>query len=143
MNQILPYPLWIGHCGEGRDFHRIVDLGVKVLVQLAAEDAPLQPPAELLYCRVPLVDCAGNRPELVYLAVGTVAALLRFHVPTFLCCGAGMSRAPTVASAALALVDDQAPEECLMRVAVCHPCMVSPHLWEEVTGLIEMQPVHS
>jgi len=39
MNQILPYPLWLGHAGEGRDFTKIFDLGVKVLVQLAAEEA--------------------------------------------------------------------------------------------------------
>ena len=139
MNQILPYSLWLGHCGEGRNYGQILDLGARAIVQLAAEDAPLQPPPQLILCRFPLVDGTGNCAEVVHLAIGTVASLIRSHVPTFLCCGAGMSRAPTIAAAALASIADESPEECLRYLEHYHPSIVTPHFWEEVTGMVGLK----
>ena len=60
MNQFLPYALWLGHSGEGRDFKRIYDAGIKALVQLAAEEPPPQPPRDLIVCHVPLLDGSGH-----------------------------------------------------------------------------------
>src|SRR5258708_5183826 len=101
MNQIIPYPLWIGHGGDGRDFRQVFQASIKALVQLSAEEPALAPPRELIYCRFPLVDGGGNRAELLFLAVSTVATLLKMSVPTLLFCGAGMSRSPAIAAAVL------------------------------------------
>jgi hypothetical protein len=76
MNQIKHYPLWVGHAADGRAFRQILDQGIRAVVQLALEEPPAQPPRELLYCRFPLVDGSGNDPEVLGLAINTVAALL-------------------------------------------------------------------
>ena len=136
MNQVLPYSLWLGHAGDSRDFRRMLDAGIEALVQLAAEEPPSQAPRELICCRFPLLDGSGNRSELVSLAVRTVATLLEMKVPTLVCCGAGMSRSPAVAAAALALIHQESPEAWLKRVADHHPSDVSPGLWQEVRAVL-------
>ncbi len=136
MNQIAPYRLWVGHAGEARDFRPLFDAGIKAVVELAVEEPPSQTPRELIACRFPLVDAAGNDPEVLELALRTMAALLRAQVPTLVCCGGGMSRSPAVAAAGLALAHGTPPEECLQRVVAHHPCDVSPGLWNEVTALL-------
>jgi hypothetical protein len=136
MNKIDPYSLWVGHAGEGKDYRKLFDAGIRALVQLAVEELPLETPRELISCRFPLLDGTGNRPEALYLAISTVATLLKMHLPTLIFCGAGMSRAPAVAAAALAMVHHQAPALCLEQVVKCHPSDVSPGLWSEVTGLL-------
>src|SRR5438128_271779 len=110
MNQFVPHLLWLGHAGDGRDFRRLFDSGIKALIDLAMEEPPTQPPRELIYCRFPLLDGAGNDAQLLLLATQTVMALLQRHVPTLVCCANGMSRSPAIAAAALALLHDEAPE---------------------------------
>jgi protein-tyrosine phosphatase len=136
MNQILPYPLWLGHAGEGRDFQKIFDLGVKVLIQLAAEEPSLQTPRELVFCRFPLLDGSGNRAELLFLAVSTVASLIKMRVPTLVACGAGISRCPAVAAAALSMIYHEPPESYLEKVLEHHHADVSPGFWKEITSLL-------
>lgn len=136
MNQILPYPLWLGHAGESRDFKKIFDLGVKVLVQLAAEEASLQTPRELVFCRFPLLDGPGNRADMLFLAVSTVATLIKMRVPTLVTCGAGISRCPAVAAAALSMVYHEPPEHYLEKVLEHHHGDVSPGFWKEITSLL-------
>jgi protein-tyrosine phosphatase len=136
MNKIEPYPLWVGHAGEGRDFRMLFDAGIRALVQLALEEPPLETPRELIACRLPLIDGTGNRPEVLYLAISTVATLLKMHLPTLIFCGGGMSRSPAIAAAGLAMVHHQPPEKCLEQVVKCHPSDVSPGLWSEITGLL-------
>jgi protein-tyrosine phosphatase len=136
MNQIAPHRLWIGHKGEEKDFRALFDAGVKAVIELAAEEQPAATPRELIACRFPLVDAAGNDPEVLELALRTVAALLRAQVPTLVCCGGGMSRSPAVAAAALALAHGETPEDCLQRVVAYHPCDVSAGLWNEITALL-------
>src|SRR5947209_360850 len=104
MHQIRPHPLWVGHAGSGLDFQPVFDAGIEALIQLAAEEPPSLPPREVVCCRIPLVDGGGNREALLRLAVWTVAGLLRLRVPTLVYCGAGLSRAPAVAAAALSLI---------------------------------------
>jgi protein-tyrosine phosphatase len=132
MNQIQPHRLWVGHAGDGGDFRRLFGLGIEAVVQLAAEELPLALPHEILYCRFPLLDGGGNRAEVLSLAVRTLAALVRLRVPTLACCGAGMSRAPAVAAAALSLVAGETPEACLTALAQLHPCDVSTTLWQDL-----------
>jgi hypothetical protein len=134
MNQIMPHPLWIGHAADGRDFRRILDVGIQAIIQLAMEEPSLQTPRDLLYCRFPLVDGDGNRPELLDLTVRTVAGFLRARIPTLLCSDAGVSRAPAIAAAALSEFLGQRPEHCLELVVAQHPSDVSPGLWAAVAA---------
>ena len=135
MNQIKPFLLWIGHAGESRDFRRLFDEGIQALVQVAAEEPPPQPPRELICCHFPIVDGPGNRGKVLALAIQTVAHLVKAHVPTLVSCGAGVSRAPAVAAAALAIVHGEPLEEWLKRLTEIHPTDVSPGFWNEVVGM--------
>jgi hypothetical protein len=136
MNQVIPYQLWLGHAGDGRDSRQIHNAGINALVQLAAEEPPLPPSRELTYCRFPLLDGSGNEPTMLYLAVHMVANLLRWDVPTLVCCGGGMSRSPAIAAAALAVVRQTPPEDCLRLVAHYHCSDVSPGLWKEIVRVL-------
>jgi protein-tyrosine phosphatase len=136
MNQIRPHPLWLGHAGEGEAFRRLFDLGVEAVVQLSAEEPPPSLPRDLILCHFPLIDGIGNRPTLLSLAVETAAALVRARMPTLICCGAGMSRSPAVAAAALRLAYGGPPEQWLRTIAEHHPSDVSPGLWEEVRAVL-------
>ena len=112
------------------------EVALSVVIQLAAEDAPLQPPRELVYCRFPLLDGAGNRAELLFLAVSTTATLIKMRVPTLITCGAGISRCPAVAAAALSMVYHEPPESYLEKVLEHHHGDVSPGFWNEITSLL-------
>lgn len=136
MNQVTPYALWLGNAGTVADVSKIFDAGIKALVQLAAEELPVQSPRELISCHFPLLDGAGNRADLLFLAVNTVATLVKLRIPTLVFAGAGMSRAPAVAAAALAMVRREAPEDCLTQVMQRQPGDLSPGLWSEVTALL-------
>src|SRR5947209_697139 len=103
MNQIKPYPLWLGHAGDSRDFRPVLDAGIQALVDLSREEHPAEPPRELIYCRFPLVDGIGNDEGLLDLAISTLASLIRMRIPTLVCSNIGLSRSPAVAAAALAL----------------------------------------
>jgi protein-tyrosine phosphatase len=92
MTRIQPHALWVGHAEDGRDFRAVFDAGIQAIVQLAAEELPVLPPRDLVYCRFPLLDGGGNDPPLLRLAIRTVAELVRGHVPVLVTCGAGMSR---------------------------------------------------
>jgi hypothetical protein len=140
MNEILPGLLWLGHAGHGRDYRKLFDTGVKALVELAAEEPPSQPPRELIYCRFPVLDGPGNDLKLLALATRTVATLLHNQVPTLVCCSGGMSRSPAVTAAALALLQEEPPEECLQRITAHHPSDVSPGLWSEIIGYLSSVP---
>jgi hypothetical protein len=138
MNQIVPHSLWLGHAGDGRDYRRLFDVGIKAVISLAAEERPDQPPRELVYCRFPLLDGTGNDAGLLQLAVSTVAALVCQKVPTLVCCGMGLSRSPAVVAIALARVFRGSPEEWLHKVAEYHTTDVSPSLWAELNALSEV-----
>ena len=136
MRQITPHPLWIGHADDGRDFQAIFDAEIRAVVQLAVEEPPLPLPRELLYARFPLVDGPGNDPKVLYLATLALVNLLEKKIPTLVCCGAGMSRSPALAAAALALVFQQPPDESLKEVAEYHSADVVPGLWAEVKSAV-------
>jgi hypothetical protein len=136
MTQIQPYPLWIGHKGEGSDFRALFGLGIKALIDVALEEPAVQTPRELIYGRFPLLDGSGNRGELLFLAISTVATLVKMHVPVLIICGGGVSRSPAVAAAALALVERESPETCLQRVVNQHASDLSPGLWNEIVGVL-------
>src|SRR5476651_2284842 len=124
MRQIIPHYLWLGHAGDGRDFRRVLDIGIQAVVQLAAEEPVLALPRDLVYCRFPLVDGPGNDWKLLQMAVTTVANLLEKKLPTLVVCGAGLSRSPVIAAAAISLVFQKSADECLKQVAEHFPADV-------------------
>jgi hypothetical protein len=134
VRQVAPYPLWIGHAGEARDTRAVLSAGLLAVVDLALAEPPAPVTRELAYCRFPLVDGPGNPPWLLRAAVDTVASLLRSGTPALVACGAGMSRAPAVTAAAIALVSGRPPSECLALAVAGGACDVSPGLWEELVG---------
>lgn len=83
------------------------------------------------------INGLGKEPGVLGLAVVTVAGLLERRLPTLVCCGAGLSRSPVVAAAALALALRQPLDNCLKAVAAQHPVDVAPGLWHEVKDLFK------
>jgi protein-tyrosine phosphatase len=139
MRQIATHLLWLGHAGDGRDFRQILDVGIQAVIQVAAEEPVLEIPRDLVYCRFPLVDGKGNDPRLLQLTIKTVASLLEKKVPTLVVCGAGMSRSPAIAAAALAVVFQDEPDQCLQQVIEHRPADISPALWHDIKLTIAKQ----
>jgi len=132
MTQIKPHYLWLGHQGDVQNLQELFDNGIQAVVQLAVEATPANPPHEMIFLRFPLVDGSGNDGELLNLAIGVVAQLIRGETSTLVCCGAGMSRSPAIVAAALSIVEQKDLEECLRHVTEAHPADVSTSLWEEI-----------
>jgi protein-tyrosine phosphatase len=107
-----------------------------VVVDLALNETPAPICRDLVYCRFPLIDGGGNPTWLLRAAVETVAGFLREGVPTLVFCGACMSRTPSVAGAAIALVRGCSPAEGLALAVQSAAADVSPALWSEIQALI-------
>jgi hypothetical protein len=137
MKKIEPYKLWLGHAGDGREFKQILDLGIEAIVQLAAEEPPLQPPRELLYLRFPLVDGPGNGFNPLYFAIHNVGLLFGYSVPTLVCCNAGLSRSPAVSAAAIALTQLKIEnlDEVLAELCQQYPCDIQPAFWQSIKSV--------
>src|SRR5579864_520702 len=116
MRQIAGFSLWLGHVGDVRDLRAVLASGVLAVVDLALNEPPATVTRELVYCRFPLIDGAGNPPWLLRAAVDCVAHLLHSGTPTLVYCGAGMSRSPCIAAAAIASVRGCSPDEALTWV---------------------------
>jgi hypothetical protein len=135
MRIIAPYSLWLGHVGDARDLRGVLNAGIAALVDLALNETPATVTRELVYCRFPLVDGAGNPPWLLRAAVDTTAGLLRSQTPTLVYCASGMSRSLTIAAAAIGLLDNRPLADCLAQLAQGGPHDVSPALWHEVCAV--------
>ena len=70
------------------------------------EEAPILFPRDVAYCRLPLVDGAGNTPALIESAIATTVSFIRGHVPALVACDGGMSRSPVIVAAALVVIED-------------------------------------
>lgn len=137
MIQVEPYLLWIGHLGEGQALEKFERQAIRAVVQLAVEERPLELPREMIFYRFPLVDGCGNDAELIGLAVAAVASLVRRQIPALVCCGAGMSRSPSIAAAGIAIAETMAPAQALQIVNKHHRTDVLPGLWQEIVDVIE------
>src|SRR5947209_6676853 len=109
MRRVTNYQLWIGHVIDVADLRSIHDLGIEALIDLGINEPVPTITRELVYCRFPLLDGAGNRLELLQLAVQTTAKLIIASISTWVFCSAGMSRSPAVAAAALAVATGRPP----------------------------------
>jgi protein-tyrosine phosphatase len=136
MRRVEPYALWLGHAGDLLDASTILEAGVRAVVDLALEEPPAVLPRDLAYCRFPLIDGDGNSAPMIRAAVETVACFLRSSTPTLVCCGAGMSRSPCIAGAAIALVQESSIDDALKLVSSSGPIDVSPGLWAEVRTVL-------
>ena len=134
MRQVVGYSLWLGHVGDVQHLPNVLSAGILAIVDLALDELPL--PRELVHCRFPLIDGSGNPRWLLQAAVATVVCLVRSETPTLLYCGAGMSRAPAVAGAAIAVVRGCSPEEGLSVATRSGAADVSPALWSELRAAI-------
>jgi hypothetical protein len=132
LRRVIGYTLWLGHVGDVRDPSALLGAGISAVVDLALNEPPAALPRELVYCRFPLIDGPGNPRPLFRLAVETVACLLRSNIPTLVYCGAGMSRSPAVAGAAIALVSGCSLAEGLVVAVQSGVSDVSPGLWAAI-----------
>jgi hypothetical protein len=139
MRQLSGHLLWLGNAGDGRDHKRVLDTGIQAVVQVAAEEPVLQLPRDLIYSRFPLVDGLGNDLNVLELAITTVAYLLEKKVPTLVVCGAGLSRSPAIAAAAIAVIYQRPEDECLKEIAEHFPADVAPDFWAEVKMLWKVE----
>jgi protein-tyrosine phosphatase len=110
------------------------------VVQVAAEESPIQAPRDFLYFRIPILDGAVDQRDELALAIRALADLLSRRIPTLVCCGAGISRAPCLATAALAVAFRTPLDESLNQVMAHGPCDISPGLWHEVSHLLASWP---
>jgi protein-tyrosine phosphatase len=132
MREVIPKILWVGNARDARDVKGVLGLGISAVVDLAIEEAPILFPRDVTYCRYPLMDGAGNAPALLKAAIETTASLIRGKVPTLVACDGGMSRAPAIAAAALALTEATSPEQALERIAAAGPHDVSATFWADI-----------
>src|SRR5882724_985211 len=131
MRQIPGYSMWVGHVGDVRNLRDVLSDGIVAVVDLALDEPPPTITRELVYCRFPLLDGAGNQPWLLRAAIEAVAGLLRADVPTLVYCGAGMSRSPCVVAAAIARIRGCSLAEGLDTVSRSGPADVSAGLLSE------------
>ncbi len=136
MRRIPGYPLWLGHVGDARDLGGLMSVGILAVVDLAMDEPPVPLTRELVYCRFPLIDGSGNPRWLLRVAIETVASLMRACVPTFVYCSVGMSRTPSIAGAAIALVRNCTATEGLAIVVETGAADISPALWLEIEAAI-------
>jgi len=132
MHQVAPHRLWIGNALDARDLRRLYELEIAAVIDLALEEKPAQLGREMVYCRFPLVDGAGNSPVVLRAAVEMTVRLIAQQMPTVVACGAGMSRSPAVVAVALAKVEEKQPDECLAALVAGQPHDVSPLFWADL-----------
>ena len=124
--------LYLGNARDARDLQQLHDWGVAAVVDLAINESPAVLARDMVYCRHPIHDGAGNASEAIKIAICCVSMLLDNKVRTLVACSAGMSRSPAIAAAAIA-VHTRAPlSDCLTRIAESGPHDVSPLLWQHV-----------
>lgn len=144
VREIIPHTLWIGNALEARDARCVMSAGIRAIVDVAMEEPPIPLPRDMIYCRFPLVDGAGNSRECVRAAIGTTVRFVTLQVPTLVTCSAGMSRSPAIVAAALTIIEGVSLEEALRRVTDHQPHDVSASFLMDVAEAcraLEMPPV--
>lgn len=132
IRQVYSDLLFVGNAMDARDLKSIYDNQIRAVVDLAINEPPAQLGREIIYCRFPLNDGEGNNDGLIAITVCTIAAMIQNQTRTMVACSAGMSRAPTIAAASIALLTGRDPEECLAEVTSHGPHDVSPILWAQI-----------
>jgi len=136
MREILADRLWIGNAIEARDYRRLHELEIRAVVDVALEEQPGVPPREFIYLRYPLLDGIGNSPTTLTMAIRSIADLLRSDTRTMVACSAGMSRSPSLAAAALAIVEQVDVNQKLNELAAAGSLDASPAFLQEVVAIL-------
>ena len=131
------HKLWIGNALEARNLSMVLDAGIEAIVDLAIEEPPISATRELVCCRIPISDGAGNPPARIRLAVETICHLVSSDTPTLVACSAGMSRSPAMVAAALSRLNGIIIDDALNRIADLGPCDVSPALLSDIISALE------
>jgi protein-tyrosine phosphatase len=137
MHEAIPNRLWLGNERDAQNISAVLGLGIIAIIDLAMEEMPIHFPRDILYCRIPLVDGDGNRPEIIRAAVALTASLIRSGVPTLVTCGAGVSRSPIIVAAALAKAEELPLDEALHEITTGIAHDVSTSLWAQVKAVCE------
>ena len=132
MREVIPSKLWIGNALDARDIRGVLGCGIAVIIDLAIEEPPIQFPRDIVYCRFPLIDGAGNQSTILRAAVETVAHFMASGMPTLVACGAGMSRSPAIVAAAMATTERILLMDALARLTAGQPHDVSPGLLQDI-----------
>ena len=132
MREVTPTRLWIGNTLDARKISNVLNCGIAVVIDLAIEEPPIQFPRDIVYCRFPLVDGAGNPSAILRAAVETVAHFMAAGTPTLVACGAGMSRSPAIVAAALAQTERITLMDALAQLTAGQPHDVSPGLLQDL-----------
>jgi hypothetical protein len=132
MREVIAGKLWIGNARDTRDARCVLSTGVTAVIDLAIEEPPASFPRDITYCRFPLLDGPDNPPARLHLAITTASALIKARIPTLIACGGGMSRAPSVAAAALAHAKDSDLQQALAEVLGTGPRDLAPGLWADI-----------
>ena len=117
---------------DARNLELLYDNKISAIIDLAFNEKPAQPARDTIYCRFPLNDGGGNSDSLIQTAILTAVSLINNNHRTLIACSAGMSRAPSIAAAALATANSRNLDECLAEIAADGPHDVSPVLWADV-----------
>lgn len=137
MREILPNRLWQGSALDLQNVAGVLALEVQAVVDLAASEAPVAYPRDIVYVRLPIDDGAENPAVLLRLAVQTTAELIRAEIPTLVACSAGMSRSPAIVAAALAIARRIPIEETLRAIALHGAIDVSPGLLADIRRIVD------
>jgi len=136
MRRIEPHQLWVGNARDARDWAALARAGIEVIVDLAVNEPVNSPPREMVYCRFALTDGMGNPSWRIAAAVRCVAHLIAEGTPVLVHCSAGMSRAPSIAAAGLALATGEEAGACLARIEEYGGVDVSPRMWAAVVAAL-------
>lgn len=129
MRELIVGKLWMGNTQDIQDVRSVLSLGVRAIIDVAANETPVLYPRDISYCRLPINDGWENDQALLRLAVYSAAEFLRVQTPTLIVCSAGMNRSPSIAAAALAIVAQLGPDEALLQIAANRPIDVAPAFW--------------
>ena len=135
MQEIHPSQLWLGNVGDLRAPGDLFDVGIAAVVDLAAEEQCAALPRQLIYCRFPLTDGAGNESSTLLQSVQTLTDLLCSKTRTIVVCSAGMSRSPVIATFALASFLQCAPNQIVDQLAATRSLEINKALWDDVMGV--------
>lgn len=136
MRKLADYAVYLANAYEARDLWAIHAAEIAAVMDLALNEPPLQVTRELVYCRFPLIDGAGNPAWLIRAAVHSLAALLRANVVTLVFCSAGLSRSPVILAAAIASLRNTSIHDELLSVLRSAPADVSPALVLDVAAAL-------
>ena len=127
--------LFIGNAMDARDLRRLWDHRIAAVVDLADNEPPARLARDMIYCRIPLIDGDGNTSAVIDTAIRSATALVQNRIRTLLACSAGMSRAPSIGAAVVAVLTRRNPDDCLVDIIADGPSDVSPILWSRVKSV--------